>query len=120
MLGVFLVGVGASAGVLTGGTLPGRPVLVGQVLLVGLAGVCNLVAAVDRHLTDAWAWYQWSGLGNVLLGLSLPLGFVGSADALLFLLVTGVGGLSLAAIGVDMLAFHGAYTQGTRFDADSN
>jgi hypothetical protein len=118
LLGVFLVGVAVGAGVLFGGNLLGRPALFSQVVLVGMAGICDLIAATDRNPPGHWAWYQWSGLGNILLGISLPLGFVGSSDALFFLLVTSVGGLSLAAIGVDMLAFHGVYTHGDRLDAD--
>lgn len=120
LLGVFLVGIAVGAGALFGGDILGRPALVSQVVLLGLAGVCDLFAAIDRNPTNHWAWYQWSGIGNILLGISLPLGFVGSSDTLFFLLVTSVGGLSLAAIGVDMLAFHGVYTHGDQLDADYN
>jgi len=118
LLGVFLVGVAVGAGALFGGDILGRPVLVSQLVLLGVAGVCDLFAAIDRNMTSHWAWYQWSGLGNILLGMSLPLGFLGSSDALFFLLVTSVGGLSLAAIGVDMLAFHGLYTHGNRLETN--
>jgi len=118
LLGVFLVGVAVGAGALFGEGVLGRPVLVSQIVLLGVAGVCDLFAAIDRNPTNHWAWYQWSGLGNILLGISLPLGFLSSSDALFFLLVTSVGGLSLAAIGVDMLAFHGVYTHGDRIDTD--
>jgi hypothetical protein len=55
-------------------------------------------------------------LGNVLLGLSLPLGLLDSGPDV-FLVVVALGGLSLAAMGVDMLAFHGKYTRGERLDA---
>lgn len=120
LLGVFLVGLAGVVVVLFGGSLLRRPLLAGQVLLLGLAGVCDLVAATVGRPTGRLAWYRWSGLGNILLGLSLPLGFVGSGSDLFFVLVTGVGGLSLAAIGVDLLAFHGQYTRGTPLDHDSN
>lgn len=117
VLGVFLVVVAVAAGVVFGDGALGRPLLLAQVLLMGLAGVADVVAAVDSPLTDLLAWYRWSGLGNVLLGLSLPLGFVGTSTAELALFVaTGIGGLSLAAMGLDMLAFHGRYTRGEGLD----
>jgi len=116
VLGVFLVAVAGGATVFLGSEFLARPVLAGQISLLGLAGVCDLVAAVDSPLTARWAWYRWSGLGNVLLGVALPLGFVGGGDELFFLVVTGVGGLSLAALGVDMIAFHGRYSRGERLD----
>lgn len=90
-----------------------------QVALLGLAGVFDIVAATDTGLTDRWAWYRWSGAGNVLLGLSLSFGFVGS-DSLFFLLLAAVGGISLAVMGLDMLAFHGKYTRGERLDRNSS
>ncbi|MFA9417482.1 hypothetical protein [Natrinema sp. HArc-T2] len=90
--------------------------LLGQVTLLGLAGCCDIIAATDTRLTDRWAWYQWSGLGNVLLGLALPLGFVGSDNGLVFAVVAGIGGLSLVAMGIDMLVYHGTYTRGERLD----
>lgn len=54
-----------------------------------------------------------SGLGNILLGLSLPLGFVGTELDVVLLLVAGLGGLSFAAMGLDLFVFHGRYTRQT-------
>ena len=111
LLGVFLTVVTVGAAVLLGSNLLATPVLAMQVSMIALAGICDFVAATDG--LGGWAWYRWSGLGNILLGLSLPLGFVGTPWDLIFLLVTGLGGLSLTAIGIDMLAFHGTYTRRT-------
>jgi len=116
VLGVFLLVVAGSALALFSVGRLETPVVFAQAALLGAAGVCDVVAATDSQLTDRWAWYRWNGLGNVLLGLSLPLGSVGSSDGTLFLAVTGVGGLSLAAIGFDMLVFHGRYSRGARLD----
>jgi hypothetical protein len=109
LLGVFLTLIAVGATVLLGSDLLATPVLAMQVTMIALAGICDLVAATDG--VGGWAWYRWSGLGNILLGLSLPLGFVGTQWDVIFLLVTGLGGLSLTAIGIDMLAFHGTYTR---------
>lgn len=116
VVGGFLVLVSTGAFLLLGPSLLGAPALFAQVTLLGLAGVADLVAATDTALTDRWAWYRWSGAGNVLLGLSLPLGFVGGGGEVFFLGVTAVGGLTLAAMGLDMLVFHGKYTRGKRLD----
>jgi hypothetical protein len=114
-LGVFLLVVAGGALALAGRDVPARPALLAQVTCLGAAGVADVVAATDGRLTDRWAWYRWRGLGNVLLGLSLPLGFLGDGGGWL-LVVTGVGGLSLAAMGVDLLVFAGRYTRGGRLD----
>lgn len=117
VVGTFLLLVVGGV-ILVGGTPPGDPVIAGQVALLGLAGVVDIVAATDTQLTARVAWYRWSGLGNILLGMVLPLGFAESSDTLVFLFVTGVGGITLAAMGVDMLVFHGQYTRGERLDRD--
>jgi hypothetical protein len=114
-IGVFLLVVAGGALAFLGDDALANPVFLVQVTLLGLAGVCDIVAATDTVLTDRVAWYQWSGLGNVLLGISLPLGMVTSGIDV-FLLVVAVGGLSLAAMGVDMAVFHGRYTRGDRLD----
>jgi peptidoglycan/LPS O-acetylase OafA/YrhL len=114
-LGVFLLVVAGGALALAGRDVLARPALLAQVTCLGAAGVADVVAATDGRLTDRWAWYRWRGLGNVLLGLSLPLGFLGDGAGWL-LVVTGVGGLSLAAIGADLLVFAGRYTRGERLD----
>ncbi|WP_408957028.1 hypothetical protein [Natrinema sp. 74] len=115
VVGVVLLLVAGGGLVLLGTDALDAPLLLAQLALMGLAGVFDIVAATETQLTDRWAWYRWSGAGNVLLGLSLPLGFAESGG-LFFLLLAGVGGLSLAAMGVDMLAFHGQYTRGERLD----
>lgn len=114
VLGVFLLGVTGVGIALLGSDLFSRPALVAQIALLGLAGICDVLAVTSR--LAVLRWYQWSGLGNVLLGLSLPLGFAGFASPVYVLLVL-VGGLSLAALGVDMLLFHGEYTRSERLDA---
>ncbi|MDB9235891.1 hypothetical protein PN419_15545 [Halorubrum ezzemoulense] len=112
--GVFLTAAAAAVTVLLGGDLLATSVLAIQVSMIALAGICDLVAATGSF--GGWAWYRWGGLGNILLGLSLPLGFVGTAWDSIFLLVTGLGGLSLTAMGIDLVAFHGRYTQQTLLD----
>ena len=117
-VGVFLLCIGGGILALLGTHALDSPVLLAQALLLGLAGVVDIVAATDTALTDRIAWYRWSGLGNVFLGISLPLGFVGTETpgGFVLLAVVALGGLSLAALGVDMLAFHGKYTRGERLD----
>ncbi|WP_254531764.1 hypothetical protein [Natrinema gelatinilyticum] len=117
VVGVFLFLVGGSGVVLLGARVIQTPVLLGQMGLLGLAGLFDIVAATDTRLTDRWAWYRWNGAGSILLGLSFPLGLVGSGWA--FFLLTSAGGLSLVVMGIDMLAFHGRYTREERLDRDS-
>ncbi|ELY68519.1 hypothetical protein [Natrinema versiforme] len=115
VVGVSLLLITGGGVALLGTAVLDAPVVVAQLTLLGLAGVFDVVAATDTGLTDRWAWYRWNGAGNVLLGLSLPLGIAGTGGPF-FLLLTGVGGLSLAAMGIDMLAFHGKYTRDERLD----
>lgn len=115
VVGTFLVLIAVGTGVLVSNLLE-TPMLLGQVIVFGLAGIFDIVAATDTRLTDRWGWYQWSGLGNVLLGLALPLAFAGSDGKLLLVVVTAVGGLSLVLPGVDMLVYHGQYTREERLD----
>ena len=117
-IGVFLILLAGGVIALLGTDLLAEPLLLAQATLLGLAGVCDIVAATDNALTERWGWYQWSGLGNILLGLSLPLAFVDSGDQLFILAVTAIGGLSLAAMGLDMAMFHGKYTRGERLDQE--
>ena len=119
LIGVFLLVAAVGAFALLGTGMFTEPLFFLQATLLGLAGICDVVAATDSTLTDRLAWYRWSGLGNILLGVSLPLGFAGSMDpsGLALLAVVTLGGLSLAAMGVDMLAFHGKYTRGERLDS---
>ena len=118
IVGTFLVLIAGGVVLLVENLLK-TPLLLSQVTLLGLAGIFDIVAATDTRLTDRWAWYQWSGLGNICLGLSLPLGFVGSKNSLFFVLVAVIGGLSLAAMGIDMLVYHGQYTRSERLDRNS-
>jgi hypothetical protein len=107
--GLLLLVVGALVALL-GAELPGAPVATAQVALLALAGVLDVVAAIDTPITDRVEWWRLSGLAHVLLGAALPLGFLdaaGSEPALLAL--TALGGLSVAAIGLDMLAFEGRH-----------
>ena len=90
------------------------PMLAAQVGLLGVAGLCNVAAATDRLSTATARWYRWAGLGNVCLGVALPLGFVGGQPVLLA--VISVGAVSLVALGLDMLLFHGEYMHSERFD----
>ncbi|WP_241432474.1 hypothetical protein [Natrinema gari] len=57
-------------------------------------------------------------LENVLFGLSLPLGFVGSGTGLLFVVIVAIGGFSLGLMGVDMFVYHGTYTRDARLERD--
>lgn len=111
-VGVFLLLV-TSGALLLGGirNVGATPVAAVQLMFLTGAGVCSLTAAVRTPLTDWVPWYQWSGLGNVLLGASLPLGVAGPSGDLFFAVVTGIGGLTLVLMGIDLLAFDGQYTR---------
>jgi len=116
--GVFAVLVSLGVTALVGTAMIQRPVLLAQVGLLGPGGVAHLLGGLDSLRTGPLAWYQWQGLGNILVGLSLPLGFAGQNSAYpLVLFVTALGGISLAAMGVDLLAFHGRFTREERLDA---
>lgn len=118
IVGAFLLLVAAAGIALLGGDFAGEPAFLAQVSLLGLAGLADVTAAVDSPLTDRLAWYRWNGLGYILLGLSFPFGFVetGGVEGVALLVTTVAGGLSLAAMGVDLLAFHGKYTRSERLD----
>lgn len=83
------------------------------------AGGADLVAATNSPLNERWRWYQWHGLGNILLGFYLPLVFLDTGDHLVLLVVTAIGGLSLGLMDVDLLAFQGEYTRGERIDRET-
>lgn len=117
-LGLFLLVI-ASVGVsVMTESLLSEPRLAAQIGLTGLAGLCNVAAATERLMTGDWQWYRWVGLGNLSLGCSLPLAFLDNEPVLLA--VIGIGGVSLVALGVDMLLFHGEYMHGTSLDHNSN
>lgn len=116
IVGAFLLVIVAGSAATLGTEILSKPLIAIQLAALGLAGIFDLLSGIERLPTGPVAWYQWSGLGNLCLGLSLPLGFVGGETILLAVLT--LGGLSLAALGVDMLVFHGAYTRGNRLDRD--
>lgn len=111
VVGVFLLLLVGGILLLVGPDSVDAPTARAQLVLLALAGTLDVVAAVETPLTDRVPWYRVSGLANVALGLSLPLGFAGTLGegGLPFFLVTALGGLSIAAIGVDMLAFEGRH-----------
>ena len=119
VVGVFLLLAVAAGTALLGSALVREPVLLTQVTLLALAGLADGIAAVDSPLTDRLAWYRWNGLGYLLLGLSLPFGFVemGGIEGVALFATTVAGGLSLVGMGVDLVAFHGKYTRTERLDA---
>lgn len=117
-LGVFLLAVVGIGVIFLRGRLLSEPIIAVQIGLLGVASLCNIAAATDRLSTTNWGWYRWSGLGNVCLGASLPAAFVG--DEPILLAVIGVGALSLVAIGLDMLLFHGEYMHGEGFSHGQN
>jgi hypothetical protein len=84
-----------------------------QLSTLALAGTCDLIAAVDTRLTGRVPWHKWSGAGSILLGVSLPLGLVptggwATEDLVTFGLMT-LAGVTIAAIGVEMLLFDGEH-----------
>jgi hypothetical protein len=112
-VGAFLLLVTAGALMWGGiGAFGRTPTAALQLVFLGAAGVCNVVAAARTPLTDRIPWYRWSGLGNVLLGASLPLGVIGPSGEPSLAVVTVGAGLALALVGIDLLAFHGRYTRG--------
>lgn len=116
VIGVSLVLVAGTFAALAGRDFLDTPVWAGRILLLGLAGVFDIVAAIDTRLIDRFAWYQWHGLGTISFGLALPSGSAGSGAGLLLLAVTGASGLFFVATGTDMLLWHGKYTRGERLD----
>ncbi len=100
--GVALVGV----------ALFRTPTTAVQVVLIGAAGVLDAVAAFRNPVTARIGWFRLSGVANVALGLALPVGILGwdgGPGGLLLLVVMTAGGLSLAAVGVDVALYAGAH-----------
>jgi hypothetical protein len=84
-----------------------------QLTALALAGTCDTISAVDTQLTDRIPWHKWSGAGSILLGVSLPLGLVptggwGTDDLGMFMLML-LAGVTIAAIGLEMLFFDGGH-----------
>lgn len=108
VLGAGLLVLVAGLLVVFGAALRRSPPLALQAGLLTLAGVLDVAAAGDTTLVS---WYRLSGLANVALGLALPVGLLGwSGEGAWFLFaVTAVGGLALAGVGVDLLAYGGRH-----------
>lgn len=105
VLGAGLVGLVAAGIVLVGTALIHSPTTAVQVVLIGAAGVLDIVAAFENPVTARLDWFRLSGVANVALGLALPVGVLGwgnGAGGAFLLAVTATGGLALAAMGVDI------------------
>ena len=121
-LGLGLLAVVGGGLAFVGAAPFGTPTLAVQVVLVGATGVLDVVAAFENPVTARIDWFRLSGAANVALGLALPvgiLGWEGGAGSTLLLAVTAVGGLSLAAVGVDMWYYAGAHVYEHPLDADT-
>jgi len=114
-VGVFLLIISAAVAALFGGALLDRPLLAAQIGTLAVAGVLDIAAAFDTFLTERVAWYRLSGLGNVFLAVSLPLGLVESVETFPLILVL-LGSTTLAALGVDMVLFDGRHLYSEPFD----
>ncbi|NIB98725.1 hypothetical protein [Halobacterium sp. R2-5] len=108
-VGVVLFAVGAVALVLS---FPPRPLLGVQMALLAAAGALFVASGV----TDRVRWSLLSGLGNVALGLSLIVSGVetfgsGGSEAgdYFYTAAVGLGGLSLAVIGVLYVVGHESF-----------
>ncbi|MFP4174226.1 MAG: hypothetical protein ACLFSW_00410 [Halobacteriales archaeon] len=117
VVGVFLLVITAAVVAVFRGSLLDRPLLAAQVGALAVAGVLDIAAAFDTPVTERVAWYRLSGLGNVFLAVSLPLGLFESAETLPLLLVV-LGSTTLAAIGFDMLVFDGRHVYSEPLDTD--
>jgi uncharacterized membrane protein HdeD (DUF308 family) len=102
------------AGVLFVAGPPHSLVVSVQLSALALAGACDTISAVDTRLTDRVPWHKWSGAGSILLGVSLPLGLIptgggwGTEDLGMFVVML-LAGVTVAAIGVEMLCFDGEH-----------
>ena len=80
-----------------------------QVVMLSSAGILLLLGGIGYEFGSI-KWYQLIGAGDILLGLSLCVQFLGtftnsvpSNEDLLFMGMAAIGGLSLAYIGVDWI-----------------
>jgi len=121
VLGLGLLAVVGGGLALVGAAPFGSPTLAVQVVLVVAAGALDVVAAFGNPVTTRIDWFRLSGAANVALGLALPVGILGweGAGGTLLLVVTAIGGLSLAAIGVDIWRYAGAHVYERPLDADT-
>ncbi|WP_251342449.1 hypothetical protein [Haloplanus halophilus] len=120
VLGVGLLALAGGGVALVGAALFRTPTTAVQVVLIGAAGLLDAVAAFRNPVTARIDWFRLGGLANVALGLALPvgvLGWGGGGRGTLLLAVTALGGLSLAAIGVDMALYAGAHVYERPLDA---
>jgi len=117
-LAVFVVGIVAVIGMAVFNT----PTVAAQLVLIGVAGVLDLVAAFENPVTARIDWFRLGGAANVALGLALPVGVLGwgssGAGGELLVAVTAVGGIALAAIGLDLAVYAGAHIYERPLDAD--
>ena len=121
VVGVFLLVLVGGFVAVFGGGVPSHPVVLGQMVLLVVAGLLDVVAGFGPASVGPVAWYRLTGFANVLLGVSIPLGILeagGGPGGLLFLILVSIGGLSLVAMGLDVAVFHGRYTRGERLDAE--
>jgi hypothetical protein len=107
-VGAFLLIVAVAVVAVARTDLLDSPLLAFQVGTLAAAGVLSVLAGFETRITERVAWYRLSGLGYVFLGLSLPFGSVGTTETLPVLL-TVLGSLSIAGIGIDMLLFDGRH-----------
>ncbi|MFC4550198.1 MULTISPECIES: hypothetical protein [Halorussus] len=81
---------------------------VAQLSAMVAAGGLYVLGGSENSVSERAGWYRLVGLGDVLLGLSLPLGAVGggfggsNASAAVLVAMTG-GGFSIAFVGVDRM-----------------
>ena len=115
VVGVFLLVISAAVAAIFRGALIDRPLLAAQIGSLAVAGVLDIAAAFDTPLTERVAWYRLSGLGNIFLAVSLPLGLIESAETLPLILVV-LGSTTLAAIGIDMVLFDGRHVYSEPLD----
>ncbi|MCD2198483.1 hypothetical protein LPA44_00985 [Halobacterium sp. KA-4] len=106
-VGVFLLVVGVGGFVLS---FPPSLLLGVQMALLAVAGALFVAAGV----TDRVRWSLLAGVGNVALGSSLVVSGITTLDGAetsdyFYAVAVGVGGLTLAAIGVLYVVEHDAF-----------
>lgn len=75
----------------------------------GLLGVVLVVAGTDTFLTDRWAWYQWSGIGRMLVAVFVCMAAIESYPAFISTVAGAVISLSQLIRGANLVLFHGEY-----------
>lgn len=107
-IGVFLLVISAGVFVSLRGGILERPFVAVQASALGAAGVFDIIAGFDSPVTERFEWYRLSGLGNISLAVSLPLGFLSPLQPVLFSVVA-LCSLPLAMMGADMIALEGRH-----------